>query len=199
MMHELKLRVEYADAVYRGQKSFEIRKDDRGYQKGDTVRFKVIDGNGNHIDHPVEGQEYLIDYVLHGWGLEQNWCAFAIKNNWRERIKAAAGATTISDPAEFHSPMPETIRRMTYRKMPVELGQEVTLVWYNADRETWRTEDQPVTGVCFEGFRLSSHPVISPLDSTDLFGWDELNKEVFLTRDLAMEEADRRNREGIRP
>ena len=201
MKHELKLRIEYADAVNSGMKSFEIRKDDRGYQRGDTVKFKVIDNCGVHIEHPVEEKEYLIGYVLHGWGLEQNWCAFSIRK--LPVIKAAP------DP-EFQmpkinlkdfspSPIMNTVRLLSYDKMPAQLGQQVTLVWYDADRKTWRTEKQPVTGVGFEGFRLSAHPVIMPLDSTDLFSWDELGKEVFLTEDLALKEADRRNREGIRP
>ena len=80
MIHRIKLRDEFADAVYNGEKSFEIRNNDRGYQKGDTVIFRVIDNLGLTIDnHPLNGVEYEITYVLSGWGLSDNIVAFAIK------------------------------------------------------------------------------------------------------------------------
>lgn len=85
MTHHLKLHKEYADAVLSGDKSFEIRFDDRGYQKGDYIQFNVIDGPFNVIDGPFEVNHklndkiFIITYVLHGWGLQENWCALAIK------------------------------------------------------------------------------------------------------------------------
>ena len=80
MIHRIKLRDEFADAVYNGEKSFEIRNNDRGYQKGDTVIFRVIDNLGLTINyHPLNGVEFEITYVLSGWGLRENTVAFAIK------------------------------------------------------------------------------------------------------------------------
>lgn len=81
MIHRIKLREEFADAVYNGEKSFEVvRNNDRCYQKGDTVIFTVIDDLGLVIDrHPLNGVEYEITYVLSGWGLSDNIVAFAIK------------------------------------------------------------------------------------------------------------------------
>ena len=80
MIHRIKLRDEFADAVYNGEKSFEVRNNDRGYQKGDTVIFSVIDNLGLTINsHPLNGVEYQITYVLSGWGLPENTVAFAIK------------------------------------------------------------------------------------------------------------------------
>lgn len=35
--HELKCNANYWDAVARGEKTFEVRRDDRGFQKGDIV------------------------------------------------------------------------------------------------------------------------------------------------------------------
>ena len=37
--HKLKILENFADDVYIGNKNFEIRKNDRGYQKGDTIKF----------------------------------------------------------------------------------------------------------------------------------------------------------------
>lgn len=78
MTHELKLQKEYADAVLIGDKSFELRFNDRGYQKGDYIQFNVMDGI-YAIDHPLNYKTFVITYILHGWGLQENWCALAIK------------------------------------------------------------------------------------------------------------------------
>ena len=43
MIHELKIQKQWADAKFAGEKHFEIRRNDRGFQKGDIVRYKVID------------------------------------------------------------------------------------------------------------------------------------------------------------
>ena len=43
MTHELKIQKQWADAKLAGEKPFEIRRNDRGFQKGDIVRYKVVD------------------------------------------------------------------------------------------------------------------------------------------------------------
>ncbi len=78
MTHKLKLQKEYADAVLSGDKSFEIRFDDRGYQKGDYIQFNVI-GGIYEVNHKLNDKIFVITYILHGWGLQENWCALAIK------------------------------------------------------------------------------------------------------------------------
>ena len=78
MKHKLKLLKEYADAVLNGEKTFEIRFNDRGYQKGDFIEFNVVDGI-YEINHPLDKKTYVITYVLQGWGLQENWCVLAIK------------------------------------------------------------------------------------------------------------------------
>ena len=93
MTHELKIQKQWADAKLAGEKPFEIRRNDRGFQKGDTVRYKVIDpktgepwrkpkeeilyGNDDGR-HPLEQCEFLITYVIEGKeGLEHGYCVFA--------------------------------------------------------------------------------------------------------------------------
>ena len=51
-VHNLKILNDFADAVVMGEKPFEIRKNDRGYQKGDYIKFQAIDESGtpNGID-----------------------------------------------------------------------------------------------------------------------------------------------------
>lgn len=52
--HELKIKQEYWDAIRSGIKPFEIRKNDRDFQVGDIVNFKVV----RNID-PSYGDRYL--------------------------------------------------------------------------------------------------------------------------------------------
>ena len=81
-IHEIKLINNFADAVLSGEKNFEIRENDRGYQKGDLVRFAVIDKNGKLVYHHLNEwlkHTYQITYVLNGWGLKDNYVVFGIK------------------------------------------------------------------------------------------------------------------------
>ena len=80
MLHNIKILRGFADAVLEGIKTFEIRENDRGYQKGDTVNFTVIDKNGCCINsHELNTQFFEITYVLHGWGIKEGYVAFGIK------------------------------------------------------------------------------------------------------------------------
>ena len=79
---EKKIRKSFADAVYSGDKTFEIRDNDEGYQKGDIIKFKVIDDEWKSFDfginHPLNGKEYLITYVMSGWGLKEGFVVLSI-------------------------------------------------------------------------------------------------------------------------
>lgn len=41
MKHIIKIKELYADAIYDGRKNFEVRENDRGYNAGDIVKFKI--------------------------------------------------------------------------------------------------------------------------------------------------------------
>ena len=101
MIHELKIHKQWADAKLAGEKPFEIRRNDRGFQKGDIVRYKVIDpktgepwvepgfprsvtnenGDGKKCvsgRHPLEFCDFLVTYVREGAdGLEKGYCVYA--------------------------------------------------------------------------------------------------------------------------
>lgn len=89
MTHEIKILCQFADAIVSGDKTFEIRENDRAYQKGDFIKFKPIDKNGFRINgHPIADKEYVITYVINGWGLKNGFVTFGIKdkNNDNEHI-----------------------------------------------------------------------------------------------------------------
>ena len=91
MIHELKIQKEYAQAVYLGEKTFEVRINDRGYQKGDLIKFKVMDGQFRDLRHPLNDMTFEITYVLGSFvGLAPNYVAFAI----RDVTKDMKGADT---------------------------------------------------------------------------------------------------------
>lgn len=81
-VHELKIAKDYADSVHFGDKTFEIRLNDRGFQKGDIVRFQPLSKSDASVDtrHPLYNKEYEITYVLGSfYGLAQGYVAFGIK------------------------------------------------------------------------------------------------------------------------
>lgn len=80
--HHIKLRIEFCDAVLSGEKTFEIRRNDRGYQRGDHMIFQAVERVGmDNIEcpHEINAHEFEITYVLNGYGLENGFVALAIK------------------------------------------------------------------------------------------------------------------------
>lgn len=77
--HKLKLNIKFCDAILRGIKTFEIRKDDRGFQTGDLIKFKPVNNDGEEGYHKVQNHTYKITYILSGWGLKDNYVVLAIK------------------------------------------------------------------------------------------------------------------------
>lgn len=74
MEHYVKIEKQYADAIIAGDKNFEIRFNDRGYQKGDTLRFNVLKRS-----HPLDDRRYRITYVHSGLGMADGYVALAIE------------------------------------------------------------------------------------------------------------------------
>lgn len=77
--HILKLQENFCDDVFAGYKTFEVRENDRGYQRGDTVRFKCVDKKGVELIHSINDKFYEITYVLSGWGIKENYVVFGIR------------------------------------------------------------------------------------------------------------------------
>lgn len=88
MTHKLKLNEAFADAVLSGNKSFEIRRNDRGFQKGDFITFQVVTGPAElpvYVYHELNRRAYKITYVLSGWGLQEGYVALGIKEiDWSD-------------------------------------------------------------------------------------------------------------------
>lgn len=80
MQHELKIELPYANAIYRGDRNFEVRYNDRGYQKGDTIVFIPIEENGiTCFHHKLYQAQYTITYVHSGLGLKEGYVILGIQ------------------------------------------------------------------------------------------------------------------------
>ncbi len=77
--HNIKINTEFCDSVVSKEKTFELRNNDRGYQKGDHIKFRSVDKIGMHIFHEIEQKEYEITYVLSGYGLKEGTVALSIR------------------------------------------------------------------------------------------------------------------------
>ena len=82
MIHFIKIKETFAYAVDAGEKNFEVRYNDRGYQKGDLVSFTVVkdtDPTDVIATHPLNQDLYRITYVLCSNGIEPGYVVFGIK------------------------------------------------------------------------------------------------------------------------
>lgn len=79
MIHELKTWNEYFEAVFMGHKTFEVRKADRQFAKGDTLILK----EWNPKTEQYTGREMArgVSYVLDGgqFGVEKGFVVMAIQ------------------------------------------------------------------------------------------------------------------------
>lgn len=81
--HILKLKEEFWDSVFDETKTFEIRLNDRGFQKGDTISFCLM----QPVASPFPEGLFEITYVLNGWGLKEDYVALSIKKLADDKTK----------------------------------------------------------------------------------------------------------------
>jgi ASC-1-like (ASCH) protein len=78
--HYLKTWPPYFERIKNGQKTFEVRKNDRDFQVGDTAILNEF----NPKTQEFTGDEVIriITYVLHGgqFGIESGFCVFGLSN-----------------------------------------------------------------------------------------------------------------------
>ena len=80
--HLLKLKEEFVHRVWSGQKSFEIRDNDRDFQVGDTIVFCNPVGFNDEDVSPIWEQlkNYKITYIMQGCGIEEGYLVFSIED-----------------------------------------------------------------------------------------------------------------------
>lgn len=89
--HVIKLNSRYVGEILRGRKRFEVRNNDRSYQRGDEVQFIVVNDKGEPVvpaePHTALCQTYAeledlvfrITFVVTGYGLKEGYCVFGFE------------------------------------------------------------------------------------------------------------------------
>ena len=78
MIHELKILPQYFEEVWDGNKNFELRKDDRDYKVGDSLRLLEFD-YGTYTGRECNRE---IKYILRNadqYGLKEGFVILAIR------------------------------------------------------------------------------------------------------------------------
>ena len=78
MIHELKILKTFYDAIIYRTKTFEIRKNDRGFHIGDTLILKPVNDSGCYLTG-YKAIECKVTFVLTDWGLKDGYVALGIE------------------------------------------------------------------------------------------------------------------------
>ena len=88
-VHVLKAEAPYYDAAVQGKKTFEVRRDDRGFQAGDIVKLQRLRTDGmfktdveyssGKVSHEIE---FSIGWILTGgqFGIEPGYVVFSLES-----------------------------------------------------------------------------------------------------------------------
>lgn len=91
-IHTLKINKNFVVPILNGEKTFEIRENDRGYNRGDMICFIPVNEKGEHIISYFEpsselrsnyrelaNKVYEITYVLSDFHVDRNYVVFSFK------------------------------------------------------------------------------------------------------------------------
>lgn len=82
MRHILKIDEKWFERICSGQKTSELRFNDRDYQTDDTIIFHPVDSDGNVLIKPYDLPTYEITHVLNSnqfpQGLQDGYCVLSI-------------------------------------------------------------------------------------------------------------------------
>ena len=86
-VHTLKTEAACWDAVERGEKRFDVRRNDRFFQAGDTVRLRKLHENGRHYETKpgtsfgTMDLDFRIGWILQGgqFGIEPGYVVFQLE------------------------------------------------------------------------------------------------------------------------
>ena len=80
MNHNIKIKQCFLIHIIEGRKTFEIRKNDRDYQVGDTITFLAIEDESYNV-YDVVGSVpmYEITYIHSGLGMQEGYIVMSIR------------------------------------------------------------------------------------------------------------------------
>ena len=87
MHHILKIKQQYLIHIIEGVKTFEIRKNDRDYQVGDTISYMPLESDDYDVYNmkcPIP--EYEIIYIHSGFGVNASYVVMSIKEIVNDKV-----------------------------------------------------------------------------------------------------------------
>ena len=83
IVHQMKTWVPYFESVVSGAKPFDVRRDDRGFQRGDYVRLVEVSQPRDGMLPTGREAQYEITYVLTGgqFGIEPGYVVLGLGVN----------------------------------------------------------------------------------------------------------------------
>lgn len=80
--HELKVSLAYWHPLANGEKPFEVRRDDRGFQRGDTLLLRCWNPTFNCHESAYEPVRKRISYILTGgqFGIEPGYVVMGLQD-----------------------------------------------------------------------------------------------------------------------
>ena len=92
--HIVKCWPEFFERAWRGEKPFELRKNDRDYQQGDRITLQEWDPNrGEYTGRWLDGTITFVAVGVQIFGLAEDFCAFAWKEEGRGPVEAVHAAS----------------------------------------------------------------------------------------------------------
>jgi hypothetical protein len=78
--HELKCWPPFFQAILEGDKNFEVRKNDRGFQAGDVLRLREWDPK--KVANNYTGRDFpmVVTYVLSGFGIQDGYVVMGLRD-----------------------------------------------------------------------------------------------------------------------
>lgn len=158
MLHHLKIKEEFADAIVRGEKTFEIRINDRGFQKGDLIEFITVQEDLPFPDcHPIHNRTYEITYVMNGWGLKNGYVVFGIRETkqteWMpcsEMLPARSGEYMVTWTADWDNKYGRTrpmLEMLEFEYDPMDPEWDTTVItdrgYQNIEVTAWKDLPEP--------------------------------------------------------
>ena len=80
--HDLKTWPKFFWAVVRGEKTFEVRRNDRDFAVGDRIKLREwLPGEGGRGTYTGATIDVVVSYVLPGgqWGINEGFCVLGLR------------------------------------------------------------------------------------------------------------------------
>lgn len=147
MEHKLKILSEYYEAILQGRKTFEVRKDDRPFNEGDTlVLQEIVTPNSNGYT----GREMTVEvtYILRdNKYVKDGFCIMSIKiksankaryyhNKPSQRFKCATAVQPVNQWISVEDRLPDNGVEVIVNE--VDMG--ITIGWYDTNAEEFQCD-----------------------------------------------------------